>query len=70
MKIIMTYVWTKSGLLTWWGSGERVFKSSAVAGGIFKAWPSWASLSPEVFPASYAGPAWGHCELPLSCGEH
>lgn len=70
MKIIMTYVWTGSGLLPWWVRGNLVFKSSAVAGGIFKAWPLLASLSPEGPPASHADPARRRCELPLSCGGY
>ena len=63
----MTYS-SGSWLLMWCVRGK--FKSSAIAGGIFKAWPRLASLSPEGPPASDAGPVQGRCELLLSSGGH
>lgn len=47
-----------------------MFKSSAVAGSVFKARPSRAWLSPEGPPASWAGLVWGQCENPQSSGGH
>lgn len=46
------------------------FKFCAISGGIFKARPSLASLSPEGPPASHAGPVWGRSDLLWSTGGH